>query len=196
VKATEHIRIPKSRIAVLIGPKGQVKHSLEQATNTHIEVDSHDGLVTITSTEETEDPLAVWKARDVVLAIGRGFSPQRAFALLDDEIYLRIINLEDYANTPNQIRRLKGRVIGQGGKARRNIEELTDTYITVMGNTIGIIGELENQQIATTAIRRLLQGAEHSTVYRYLNEQRRRLKRKRTLEIWKPLGPTAPDRNP
>jgi len=196
VKATEHIRIPKSRIAVLIGPKGQVKRSLERATGTRIEVDSRDGLVTITSTEEMTDPLAVWKARDVVLAIGRGFSPQRAFALLDDDVYLRIINLEDYGNTPNQIRRLKGRVIGQGGKARRNIEELTDTYITVMGNTIGIIGELENQQIAFTAIQRLLHGAEHSTVYRYLNEQRRRLKRKRALELWKPIGPMAPDRNP
>lgn len=141
------------------------------------------------STEKTKDPLSVWKARDIVQAIGRGFSPQRAMSLLDDSVYLRIINLEDYGNTPNQIRRLKGRVIGQGGKTRKNIEELTDTYVTVMGNTISIIGEIENQQIALSAIVRLLRGAEHSTVYRYLNDQRRKLKRKRATDLWRPIGP-------
>jgi ribosomal RNA assembly protein len=110
-------------------------------------------------------------------------------SLLDDEVYLRIIDLEDYVNTPNQIRRIKGRVIGQGGKTRKNIEELTDTYVTIMGNTISIIGELENQQIALSAIIRLLKGAEHSTVYRYLNDQRRKLKKKRVTELWRPIGP-------
>lgn len=134
----------------------------------------------------------MWKARDIVQAIGRGFSPQRAFTLLDDDIYLRVINIEEYGNTPNQIRRLKGRVIGQGGKTRRNIEELTRTFITIFGNTIGIIGEIENQQVALTAIIRLLRGAEHSTVYRYLNDQSRKLKRQRTQEMWRPVGSEAP----
>jgi ribosomal RNA assembly protein len=88
---------------------------------------------------------------------------------------------------------LKGRVIGQGGKTRRNIEELTSTFITIFGNTIGIIGELENQQVALTAIIRLLRGAEHSTVYRYLNDQRRRLRRQRQQEMWRPVGPGGSD---
>lgn len=101
--------------------------------------------------------------------------------------------MEEYGRTPNQIRRLKGRVIGQGGKTRRNIEELTSTFITIFGNTIGIIGELENQQVALTAIIRLLKGAEHSTVYRYLNEQRRKLKRQRQQEMWRPIGPEETD---
>ncbi|MFX1566594.1 MAG: KH domain-containing protein [Promethearchaeota archaeon] len=189
MEASARVRIPKSRIAVLIGPNGKVKQNLEQVTQTIITIDSSDGLVIMESIEGTEDPLSVWKARDIVQAIGRGFSPQHAMSLLDDDVYLRIINLDDYANTPNQIRRLKGRVIGQGGKTRKNIEDLTETYVTVMGNTISIIGEIENQQIALAAIVRLLRGAEHSTVYRYLNEQRRKLKRKQASELWKPIGP-------
>jgi ribosomal RNA assembly protein len=193
MKATARLRIPKIRIAVLIGPNGKVKQQLEKLTSTTISIDSNDGLVVMESTEATEDPLAVWKARDIVQAIGRGFSPQRAFALLDDDVYLRIINLEEYGTTPNQIRRLKGRVIGQGGKTRKNIEELTDTFVTVMGNTIAIIGELETQQVALTAIVRLLKGAEHSTVYRYLNDQRRKLKRRRALDLWRPIGPDVMD---
>jgi ribosomal RNA assembly protein len=193
MKCTERLRIPKSRIAVLIGPEGKVKQRLEKATNTAITVDSEDGLVVIETQEDTEDPLATWKARDVVQAIGRGFSPQRAFWLLDEDVYLRVISLEDYVSTPNQVRRVKGRLIGQGGKTRRNIEELTDTWVSIMGDTVSVIGELENQEVALAAVLRLLRGAEHSTVYRYLNQQRRILKRRRAVELWKPIGPETTD---
>jgi ribosomal RNA assembly protein len=189
MKADTRLRIPKSRIAVVIGPEGSIKRQLEKTTKISISIDSNDGLVILEATDDCEDPLAVWKARDIVQAIGRGFSPQRAFSLIDDDIYLRIINLEEFGNTPNQIRRLKGRVIGQGGKTRRNIEELTDTYVAIMGNTISIIGEADNQQVAVNAIVRLLRGAEHSTVNRYLNTQRRKMKKRRVLELWHPLGP-------
>lgn len=189
MKADTRLRIPKSRIAVVIGPEGSIKRQLEKTTKISISIDSNDGLVILEATDDCEDPLAVWKARDIVRAIGRGFSPQRAFSLLDDDIYLRIINLEEFGNTPNQIRRLKGRVIGQGGKTRRNIEELTDTYVAIMGNTISVIGEADNQQVAVNAIVRLLRGAEHSTVNRYLNTQRRKMKKRRALELWQPLGP-------
>lgn len=189
MKADTRLRIPKSRIAVVIGPDGSVKRQLEKTTKISMSINSNDGLVILESTDDCEDPLAVWKARDIVRAIGRGFSPQRAFSLLDDDTYLRIINLEEFGNTPNQIRRLKGRVIGQGGKTRRNIEELTDTYVAIMGNTISVIGEVENQQVAVNAIVRLLRGAEHSTVNRYLNTQRRKMKKRRALELWRPLGP-------
>ncbi len=193
MKADARLRIPKSRIAVVIGPNGAIKRQLEKNTKISVSIDSADGLVILESMEDCEDPLAVWKARDIVQAIGRGFSPQRAFSLLDDDVYLRIINLEEFGNTPNQIRRLKGRVIGQEGKTRRNIEELTDTYVAVMGNTIGVIGEVENQQVAVNAIVRLLRGAEHSTINRYLNTQRRQMKKRRTLELWHPLGPDDTD---
>jgi ribosomal RNA assembly protein len=189
MKADARLRIPKSRIAVVIGPEGATKRKLEKSAKISVSIDSTDGLVILESTEDSEDPLAIWKARDIIQAIGRGFSPQRAFALLDDDVYLRVIDLEEFGTTPNQIRRLKGRVIGQGGKTRRTIEELSDTYVAIMGNTISIIGEVENQQVAVNAIVRLLRGAEHSTVNRYLNTQRRQMKKRRALELWQPLGP-------
>lgn len=83
-KQEEYVKIPKDRIAVLIGKKGQTKKEIEKRTKTKITIDSETGEVWITSTKETEDPLAVWKARDIVLAIGRGFSPERAFRLLNE----------------------------------------------------------------------------------------------------------------
>jgi rRNA processing protein Krr1/Pno1 len=62
-----------------------------------------------------------------------------------------------------------------------------------MGDTVSVIGELENQEVALAAVLRLLRGAEHSTVYRYLNQQRRILKRRRAVELWKPIGPETTD---
>jgi ribosomal RNA assembly protein len=70
-----------------------------------------------------------------------------------------------------------------GGKTRKIIEELTDTNICVYGHTVGIIGDIEQVQIAKSAIQMLINGSPHSVVYRYLHRKRRELK-KRTLELW------------
>ncbi len=48
-------------------------------------MDSEAGTVAISPTEETEDPLSVWKARYIVKAIGRGFNPEISFKLMGDE---------------------------------------------------------------------------------------------------------------
>ena len=75
--------------------------------------------------------------------------------------------------------RLKGRVIGQEGKSRKIIEGLTETYISVYGKTISIIGQAENVSVARRAIESLLAGSNHATVYRWLEKKRRELVRKR-----------------
>ena len=60
-------------------------------------------------TEDTEDPLSVWKARYIVKAIGRGFNPEIALKLMDDEMILEIINLPDYVGKSKKaILRQKG----------------------------------------------------------------------------------------
>ena len=69
------------------------------------------------------------------------------------------------------------------GKTRRIIEELTDTHVCVYGHTVGIIGGIEEVQIAREAIRMLINGSQHSTVYRYLHRKRRELKR-RMIDLW------------
>jgi Predicted RNA-binding protein (contains KH domains) len=59
-------------------------------------VDSEAGSIAISPQENAEDPLAVWKARFMVKAIGRGFNPEIALKLTDDDVMLEIINLPDY----------------------------------------------------------------------------------------------------
>jgi ribosomal RNA assembly protein len=70
------------------------------------------------------------------------------------------------------------------GKTRTIIEELTGTSVAVYGHTVGIIGTLEQAQVAREAIEMLIKGSMHATVYRFLHRKRRELKKK-MLEIWK-----------
>ena len=73
---TEYLKIPRERVGVVIGKNGITKDEIENLTKTEIIVDSEAGTVAISPTEETEDPLSVWKARYIVKAIGRGFNPK------------------------------------------------------------------------------------------------------------------------
>ena len=79
------LNIPKERVGVLVGPQGSVKKRIEEALGVKLTIDSGSGAVKIELAkrpEEGGDPVALFKARDVVQAIGRGFSPERAFLSL------------------------------------------------------------------------------------------------------------------
>ena len=52
---------------------------------------------------EGEEALGALRAIETVNAINRGFSPERAFCLLDDEdLLFDVIDLSETADTPNQ----------------------------------------------------------------------------------------------
>lgn len=167
------LRISKERIAVLIGKKGGIKKQIESATKTKIKVDSKEGDVLITGT----DALGLFNAREVVKAIGRGFNPETAMLLLKGDYLFEIYNIADYAKTKQEEKRLKGRIIGEGGKCRRVIEELTETHISVFGKTVSVIGLTDKMQGVRKAIEMLLQGSLHSSVFRYLESRRRETKK-------------------
>ena len=68
------LKIPKERVAVLIGKKGEIKKQIEQATNTKLKIDSKEGDVEISG----EDALKLYATREIIRAIGRGFNPEIA----------------------------------------------------------------------------------------------------------------------
>ncbi|MFX0061987.1 MAG: KH domain-containing protein [Candidatus Hermodarchaeota archaeon] len=177
----QELIVPKSRIAVIIGPNGTTKALLEQQTQTSIHIDSQDGAVTIEAdTEINPDPMAVWIARDIIRAIGRGFSPKTALNLLEEDIYFDLIDLK---GTPKQQKRIRGRIIGEGGKTRQIIEETTKVKIAIFGGTVSFIGDIEAMNNAKEAVTMLMDGARHSTVYRHLSNLRFREKLK-PPELW------------
>jgi ribosomal RNA assembly protein len=172
-------------MGVLIGREGETKAKIENSFKTHLLIQSQNGVVEIVPRQDSEDPTTVLRARDVVLAIGRGFSPERALQLIDDDIVLDIIDLrETFGKNESDIARLKGRVIGREGKIRRLIEEMTDAKVSVYGHTISMIGEYETVNAAREAIVLLLKGKQHSTVYKLLRKIKSESKKRETLELW------------
>jgi ribosomal RNA assembly protein len=172
-------------MGVLIGREGETKAKIENAFKARLLIQSQSGVVEIVPRDDSEDPTTVLRARDVVLAIGRGFSPERALQLIDDDIVLDIIDLrETFGKNESDIARLKGRVIGREGKIRRLIEEMTDAKVSVYGHTISMIGEYETVNAAREAIVLLLKGKQHSTVYKLLRKIKSESKKRETLELW------------
>lgn len=185
------IKIPVERVGVIIGSKGQVKRTIEKRLGLQIDVDSKAGNINLKLASEASDAAVLLQARDIILAMGRGFSPEKALTLLDEEQCFGMLNLHDYVGkSQSDIKRIKGRIIGSGGKTRKNIEEFTGTDISVYGHTIAIIGEVEAFDVAKSAIELLIRGSLHKNVYRFLRSQRDQLKR-REMTIWK-----TPDSRP
>ncbi len=167
------LKVPKDRIAILLGVKGSVKKSIEKDLNIKMTVDSKEGDVVL----EGDDSLSLMTAQNIVKAISRGFNPEIAFELINENNYLEVISLEDYAgDSKAKFIRLKARVIGTDGKARKTIEKLTSTTSVVYGKTISIIGDYGGVALARRAFEALLSGSRHSAVYSFLEKNRKNLK--------------------
>jgi ribosomal RNA assembly protein len=187
VSASTFVKIPRERIGALVGPNGRVKEVIEKKLLVGLEVDSETGDIKIVLTPTTQDPSLLFRAKEVITAIGRGFSPERAFRLIeDDEAVLEVIDLREIVGkSQSDMKRLKGRIIGKEGKTRRIIEELTEASVSLFGHTISIIGDMEQAGVAREAIQMFLGGSQHRTVYRFLHRKRRELKKKK-MELWEP----------
>jgi len=185
-KPSTFVRIPKERVGVLVGPDGEVKQKIEEKFMVELEIESEAGGVTIVLSEKTSDPSLLFRAKDVVTAIGRGFSPEHAFRLLrnEDDIFDFIDFRVVFGRSESDIKRVKGRIIGANGKTRKLIEELTDASVVVYGHTVGFIGTFEQVDAARNAVQMLIDGSQHHTVYRYLQRKRSEFKKQR-LELWK-----------
>ncbi len=167
------IRVTADRVGVLIGKSGKTKRMLQKISGMPIDI-SEDGLV-ILHDDKIKDPLMALKIADVVKAIGRGFNPEKALRLMEDDEYLEIIDLKEFVSD-KQMTRVRGRLIGSEGKTKRIIEDLTLCDMIIYGNTVGLIGSSIGIPVAKHAIEMILNGSEHASVYHYLEGQRPRLK--------------------
>ena len=184
-KPNAFVRIPKERVGVLIGPEGKVKRDVEERLKVKLEIESEAGGVEINLDEKATDPSVLFRAKDVVTAVGRGFSPDQAFRLIrNEDVVFDFIDLRAiFGRSDSDIRRVKSRIIGMNGKTRRTIEELTEADVVVYGHTVGFIGTFEQVEIARNAVQMIIQGSEHHSVYNFLQKKRRDIK-KQQLELW------------
>jgi len=169
----QEIKVSSNRIGALIGKAGATKREIEEKTGVTLQIDSEEGVVVV----EGEDALRVLTTVEIVRAINRGFSPERAFRLLEDEdMMLDVIDLSDMADSPRQLERLRGRIIGKAGTSRGQIEDMTSTGVSVHGKTVAIIGLPEQIKTARSAIEMLIQGVPHENVYAFLDKKKKEAK--------------------
>lgn len=164
---------------------GQVMGELRRRLGVRLTLDEGNSRVVIEA-EREGDAANVLRARDIVRAIAIGFSSQDALQLLDEDYVLVVVDVaQAVGDKENHLRRVLGRVIGENGRARRTLEEITGTKIVVNDRgLVGIIGDYERSQIARHGVELLVQGKMHATVYRRLESMMRELKRRESTELW------------
>jgi ribosomal RNA assembly protein len=191
----EHLsRVPKDRIAVLIGKSGKTREMIEESCGGDLSIDSQTGDVSI-SWKGDPDPIRRMKVPEVITAIGRGFSPERAVQLLEDNVFLRMYDIREWVGRqPNQTRRMRSRLIGTNGRIRTLIEEMSRCEIAVYGSTVAVMGDNDALSLAAPAIEGILGGSEHSTVLFGLEQDKRRQRlRSKNLETFRDKSSIAPD---
>ena len=181
------IPIDRDRVGAVIGKRGSTKRMIEEAFNVRLEVDSESGTVTVRS-EGPMSPIQLMKVRDVIRAISIGFTPEQALRLRDDDAYLEVVDLKEVSKSWRDMQRIKGRIIGEDGKTRRIIEEMTGATLVVGDREVGIIGDYEQVRMAREAVEQLIAGRPHRAVYEFLRVQQKLLKRRR-MEMWEPGPP-------
>ena len=85
-----------------------------------------------------------------------------------------MVDIRDHTgHSRKRLERMRGRVIGRNGKTRRIIEEQSGAQMAVQGHTVALLGSLAAVEAAKVALGMLLGGAEHGSVYHYLEGHRR-----------------------
>ncbi len=174
------VRIPMERVAVIIGKEGESKKQIESVGEVKLFIQSDTGDVYII---QRGDPLKANITSSVIQAIGRGFSPQKATLLYEENHQLIVISLRDFAKPGSRrMDQIRARLIGTGGKTRRVVEELTSTHISIYGDTVSIIGDYVAVEYAKEAMNMLINGSKQRTVYTFLEKSARELRLKRIEE--------------
>jgi ribosomal RNA assembly protein len=170
----QHVKIPQDRIGVLIGEGGETMREIESRAEVRLDIDSENGSVEV---EKTGDPVRGLKGPEIVRAIGRGFPPEEALTLLDDDMMMfDLIDIDAVARNKNDLERHKGRLIGENGRTRELMEELTGASVVIYGTTVGIIGVPQQVDVVRSAAEMILDGAPHGSVYSFLERKRNEMK--------------------
>ena len=106
----------------------------------------------------------------VIRSVDFGFNIEEALLLMNDDFVLEFIEVREHTHRKN-LRDVRARLIGTGGKARKTIENLTGSEIVIHGNTVGVIVDSEHLDAVMQGLQSLIQGAKHGNIFAYLEKQ-------------------------
>lgn len=159
------INIPEEHLGLLIGVRGSTRKLIERTGNVKIKIDGC--LVSVIG----NNGLNVMKATEVVKAIGEGLPFRSAFELFKEDYQLVVYDLESIVTNRAALDRQKARIIGEKGKAKKFFEDTLALKIYITEGKVIAIGPSDRLKIFREALERLMHGASHSGVYRYVENR-------------------------
>ena len=105
-------------------------------------------------------------------AIDAGFAVKIALLLADQEYLLEKIYIKNFTKREN-LTLIRARLIGKHGQTRELLEELSNCFIKVHDNCVYIIGRAQDIKNAMNSVTKIIQGSKQSSVYAYLEKQRK-----------------------
>ena len=87
----QELIITKKRVAVLIGERGKTRKLLEKKLKVKLDI-SDEGDVILEGEE-----LDAYLGERIIKAIGRGFTPETALSLIDEENTLEIVEIKGFS---------------------------------------------------------------------------------------------------
>lgn len=123
------------------------------------------GMVSLKGSELDE-----FLVEKVVRAVDFGFHVEDALLLMSDDFVLEFIEVKEHTRRKN-LKDVRARLIGTGGKARKTIQNLTGSEIVIHDNTVGVIVDSDHLDAVIQGIESLIQGAKHGNVFSYLEKQ-------------------------
>ena len=107
----------------------------------------------------------------VIEAIGFGFPISTAILIKKEDLLFEIINIKEHSNKKN-LERIRGRIIGTGGKTLKTLSNLSNCFFEIKDNEIGIVGNPENIKNVNEAIISIIKGSKQTNMYAFLEKHR------------------------
>ena len=147
---------------ILDNPEKIIKEKTRLEKELNVKISNKNNEISVDGLSENE-----FIAEKVIDAINFGFSIKRALLIKKKDLMFEILNIKNYMRGKNIVR-VKGRIVGESGRALATFSQLSDCYLEIKGNQVGIIGDPENVERAQNAIIMLIKGSKHANVYAFL----------------------------
>ncbi len=157
------LKYPKDTLRKVL----RIKKRIESNLGVKLVIDLNSEILTI---QTEKNAYVLYEVKDIVDAIDVGFRSDIAMLLALDNFRKDAIDVKSVSRNKKDLRRIMSRIIGKEGYARKKIEDLCEVFLAINDKRgiVYIIGEEENVDLAKEALKLLISGKKHKTVYDFI----------------------------